>query len=125
MPTYAYRCDACGLARDEWLKISEAAAERTCPSCGQPSYRKQVTAPAFQLKGSGWYVTDFRDNGKKPAAESAAKSDATKPDAGKAETAKPDSGAAAATDAGTSASSSTPSSSNSATGNSAPAPTGT
>ncbi|WP_034410139.1 FmdB family zinc ribbon protein [Derxia gummosa] len=60
MPTYAYRCEACGHAADEWLKMSEATAERTCPSCGAASYRKQVSAPAFQLKGSGWYVTDFR-----------------------------------------------------------------
>ncbi len=60
MPTYAYRCEHCGHASDEWLKISEATAERTCPNCGHASYRKQVTAPAFQLKGSGWYVTDFR-----------------------------------------------------------------
>ncbi|HEU4622777.1 MAG TPA: zinc ribbon domain-containing protein [Burkholderiaceae bacterium] len=69
MPTYAYRCDSCGLAKDEWLKVSEAHAERACPSCGKSTYRKQVTAPAFQLKGSGWYVTDFRNGSSKPAAK--------------------------------------------------------
>ncbi|WP_085317989.1 FmdB family zinc ribbon protein [Derxia lacustris] len=74
MPTYAYRCEACGHAADEWLKMSEATAERSCPACGAASYRKQVTAPAFQLKGSGWYVTDFRGEKKttEPASDKAA-----------------------------------------------------
>ncbi|CAN5284223.1 hypothetical protein BH09PSE6_BH09PSE6_14680 [soil metagenome] len=72
MPTYAYRCQSCGHAADEWLKMSEATAERVCPNCGKASYAKQVTAPAFQLKGSGWYVTDFREGqGKKPDAKPA------------------------------------------------------
>lgn len=54
-------------------KVSDAALT-TCPECGAESFRKELTAPAFQLKGSGWYVTDFRDNGKskdKPAGDSA------------------------------------------------------
>jgi putative FmdB family regulatory protein len=63
MPTYAYACDTCGFAKDEWLKVSEALPELVCPSCGKPTYRKQLTAPAFQLKGGGWYVTDFRNGG--------------------------------------------------------------
>jgi len=64
MPTYAYKCESCGHAQDEWLKMSEAHAERVCPSCGQSTYRKQLTAAAFHLKGSGWYASDFRN---KPA----------------------------------------------------------
>jgi putative FmdB family regulatory protein len=68
MPTYAYRCTSCGHASDEWLKMSEATAERICPNCGKSTYAKQVTAAAFQLKGGGWYVTDFRE-GNKPAAK--------------------------------------------------------
>ena len=67
MPTYAYACETCGFAKDEWLKVSEALPELACPSCGKPTYRKQLTAPAFQLKGGGWYVTDFRNGGGAPA----------------------------------------------------------
>jgi|SRR5690606_21617275 putative FmdB family regulatory protein len=73
MPIYAYRCDSCGARKDVLQKVSDAALT-TCPECGAESFRKELTAPAFQLKGSGWYVTDFRDNGKskdKPAGDSA------------------------------------------------------
>ena len=59
MPIYAYRCDACGFARDVLQKISDAPLT-VCESCKQPSFRKQLTAAGFQLKGTGWYVTDFR-----------------------------------------------------------------
>ncbi|MFD2365508.1 FmdB family zinc ribbon protein [Pseudoduganella sp. GCM10020061] len=59
MPIYAYRCDACGFARDVLQKISDAPLT-VCESCQQPSFRKQLTAAGFQLKGTGWYVTDFR-----------------------------------------------------------------
>jgi putative FmdB family regulatory protein len=59
MPIYAYRCEACGHAKDVLQKISDPVLT-TCPSCGAESFRKQVTAAGFQLKGSGWYVTDFR-----------------------------------------------------------------
>lgn len=62
MPIYAYRCDACGHAHDALQKMSDAPL-RDCPACGQSALAKQVTAAGFQLKGSGWYVTDFR-NGK-------------------------------------------------------------
>jgi putative FmdB family regulatory protein len=89
MPTYAYKCEACSHAADEWLKMSEASAERICPACGKTEYRKQVTAPAFQLKGGGWYVTDFRDTGKaKTAIDDPAKPVAT-PTADKPSEAKP------------------------------------
>ena len=59
MPIYAYRCSACGHAKDVLQKLSDAPLT-TCPSCGADAFGKQVTAAGFQLKGSGWYVTDFR-----------------------------------------------------------------
>jgi len=60
MPIYAYRCDACGQGRDVLQKMSDAPLT-DCPSCGAAgTYKKQLTAAGFQLKGSGWYVTDFR-----------------------------------------------------------------
>lgn len=75
MPIYAYKCSACGFANDVLQKISDAPLS-VCPECGQETFTKQVTAAGFQLKGSGWYVTDFRGgsqggnaSGGKPAAE--------------------------------------------------------
>ena len=59
MPIYAYKCESCGHAKDVLQKISDAPLT-VCPQCGQPTFKKQVTAAGFQLKGSGWYVTDFR-----------------------------------------------------------------
>lgn len=67
MPIYAYKCATCGHALDVLQKLSDAPLA-VCPACGAASFSKQVTAAGFQLKGSGWYVTDFRDNGKKSAA---------------------------------------------------------
>lgn len=64
MPIYAYKCSACGFAKDVLQKISDAPLT-VCPHCGAESFSKQLTAAGFQLKGSGWYVTDFRDNGAK------------------------------------------------------------
>jgi len=80
MPIYAYKCSACGFAKDALQKMSDAPLT-VCPACGASAFEKQVTAAGFQLKGSGWYVTDFRDGGGKtaakpvdtPAAEGAAK----------------------------------------------------
>ena len=75
MPIYAYRCTACGHAQDVLRKISDPPLS-VCPACGAPTFVKQVTAAGFQLKGSGWYVTDFRDGkkaGKPTEGESAAK----------------------------------------------------
>ena len=66
MPIYAYRCGACGHAKDVLQKLSDPVLT-TCPACGAEAFSKQVTAAGFQLKGSGWYVTDFRE-GSKPAA---------------------------------------------------------
>jgi putative FmdB family regulatory protein len=59
MPIYAYRCSACGHAQDHLQKMSDDPLH-ACPACGGETYVKQVTAAGFQLKGSGWYVTDFR-----------------------------------------------------------------
>ena len=63
MPIYAYKCSSCGHAKDVLQKVSDAPLT-TCPACGQESFNKQLTAAGFQLKGSGWYVTDFRGDGK-------------------------------------------------------------
>jgi putative FmdB family regulatory protein len=76
MPIYAYRCAACGHAKDVLQKISDAVLS-TCPACGAASFEKQLTAAGFQLKGSGWYVTDFKSNGAGAAAAKPA--DATAP----------------------------------------------
>jgi putative FmdB family regulatory protein len=115
MPIYAYRCEACGHAKDVLQKFSDPLLT-TCPSCGAEAFKKQVTAAGFQLKGSGWYVTDFRGDSKagKPAGDGtavlppkdgvdAAKGDAGKADTSKADTGKSDAGKsdAAKSDAGT------------------------
>jgi putative FmdB family regulatory protein len=72
MPIYAYKCSACGFAKDVLQKMSDAPLS-DCPSCGASAFSKQLTAAGFQLKGSGWYVTDFRDGGKKTGEGSSAK----------------------------------------------------
>jgi len=79
MPIYAYRCEACGFAKDVLQKISDPQLT-VCPECGKESFKKQLTAAGFQLKGSGWYVTDFR-GGTPPATGTAsgAKSDTPAP----------------------------------------------
>jgi putative FmdB family regulatory protein len=80
MPIYAYRCATCGHAKDVLQKMSDPLLT-VCPSCGASTFVKQVTAAGFQLKGSGWYVTDFR-GGDAPAkpVEGGAKTDAPKTD---------------------------------------------
>jgi putative FmdB family regulatory protein len=59
MPIYAYRCASCGHAKDVLQKMSDPVLI-TCPACGTDAFKKQVTAAGFQLKGSGWYFTDFK-----------------------------------------------------------------
>ena len=59
MPIYAYQCGTCGHAKDVLQKMSDAPLT-DCPACGAQTFTKQLTAAGFQLKGSGWYVTDFR-----------------------------------------------------------------
>jgi putative FmdB family regulatory protein len=65
MPIYAYRCDECGFSKDVLQKISDPVLT-TCLSCGKDAFKKQVTAAGFQLKGTGWYVTDFRGGSAPP-----------------------------------------------------------
>jgi len=67
MPIYAYRCSACGHSKDVLQKMSDPVLH-TCPACGAEAFTKQVTAAGFQLKGSGWYATDFKGSGAAPAA---------------------------------------------------------
>lgn len=64
MPIYAYRCDACGFEKDHLQKLGDPALT-ACPECQRESYRKQLTAAGFLLKGNGWYATDFKENKKK------------------------------------------------------------
>ena len=83
MPIYAYKCDSCGFAKDVLQKISDAPLTQ-CPSCGAATFTKQVTAAGFQLKGSGWYATDFKGGGAATPPPSEGKSsdgDGAKPDA--------------------------------------------
>jgi len=68
MPIYAYRCTECGFAKDVLQKLSDPVLT-VCLSCGKPGFKKQLTAAGFQLKGTGWYATDFR-GGTPPAAAS-------------------------------------------------------
>jgi len=70
MPIYAYRCAECGHAKDVLQKLSDAPLS-TCPHCGAEAFQKQVTAAGFQLKGSGWYATDFKGGGSAAAATGA------------------------------------------------------
>ena len=69
MPIYAYACAACGHTKDHLQKLADAPIG-ICPACGSDQYSKQLSAPQFQLKGGGWYVTDFRDNGNKDGKKS-------------------------------------------------------
>jgi putative FmdB family regulatory protein len=73
MPIYAYRCESCGFGKDVLQKMSDPQLTQ-CPECAKDTFRKQVTAAGFQLKGSGWYVTDFR--GGNSGANAPAKPDA-------------------------------------------------
>ena len=101
MPIYAYRCSSCGHAKDVLQKMSDPVLT-TCPACGAESFAKQVTAAGFQLKGSGWYVTDFRGGSGAPtgatggatAAAAAAAAPAAAADSG-ASTSSADSGSSA------------------------------
>ena len=71
MPIYQYLCSACGELTEVLQKFSDEPL-KICPECGKAELRKQLTAPAFKLKGSGWYVTDFRDSGKEKGGDKSA-----------------------------------------------------
>ncbi len=66
MPIYEYRCAACGHQDEHLQKVSDAPLTK-CPACGKPKYQKQLSAAGFQLKGTGWYATDFKGSSKKAA----------------------------------------------------------
>ncbi len=74
MPIYAYKCGACGHAKDVLQKMSDAPLT-DCPACGAAAFSKQLTAPGFQLKGTGWYATDFKGGTSSAAAAPAAACD--------------------------------------------------
>lgn len=98
MPIYEYRCAACGHQEDHLQKVSEAPLTK-CPACGRKKYQKQLTAAGFQLKGSGWYATDFK-GGKKEAKEAKSEAKAETKTEAKAEAkteAKPEKKAPAST----------------------------
>ncbi|NCT83643.1 MAG: zinc ribbon domain-containing protein [Comamonadaceae bacterium] len=95
MPIYAYRCSACGHAKDVLQKLSDAPLT-ACPACGAESFSKQVTAAGFQLKGSGWYATDFKGGAAAgAAAPAAAGADAPKAEASAAPASTPCGGSCA------------------------------
>ncbi|MBC3872432.1 FmdB family zinc ribbon protein [Undibacterium flavidum] len=119
MPIYAYRCEGCGFAKDVLQKMSEDPLT-VCPECQQPSFKKQVTAAGFQLKGSGWYVTDFRGgNAGGAGANTGAATGVTANNEGKSGSATAteakDSSAGAGVSSGTGTSSDSSSSTNSST----------
>lgn len=105
MPIYAYRCEACGFAKDALQKISDPVLTE-CPQCGKSTFKKQLTAAGFQLKGTGWYVTDFRGGQGGTAAPAVATTSgdapAAKSDAASTSTAAPAATAPAATPAASS-----------------------
>jgi len=68
MPIYEYRCQSCGHQQEFLQKVSDAPLT-TCPQCKKPSLSKLLSAAGFQLKGSGWYATDFKGGGSKPSAK--------------------------------------------------------
>ncbi|MFV0663278.1 FmdB family zinc ribbon protein [Denitromonas sp.] len=81
MPIYAYRCADCGAEKEHLQKMSDAPLT-VCPACGSNNYSKQLTAAGFQLKGSGWYATDFKGGSTQAPAKAASTSAAGASDAG-------------------------------------------
>lgn len=82
MPIYEYQCDSCGANFDALQKLSDAPLNE-CRQCGAANVRKLLSAPAFRLKGGGWYETDFKSKNQRNIAKSdSAKSDAAKSDSG-------------------------------------------
>ena len=87
MPIYEYRCSSCGFQKEYLQKVSDPVLS-VCPECGKSTFSKMLSAAGFQLKGSGWYATDFKNSGAKPAAKTEAKAE----DKGAAKTESKDSG---------------------------------
>jgi len=80
MPIYEYRCAVCGHQDEHLQKVSDAPLT-VCPACGKHKYQKQLSAAGFQLKGTGWYATDFKGGAKKSADKKADAKTESKPDA--------------------------------------------
>nr|WP_315229511.1 FmdB family zinc ribbon protein [uncultured Limnohabitans sp.] len=78
MPIYAYKCGSCGHAKDVLQKMADDPLT-DCPACGKPTFSKQLTAAGFQLKGSGWYATDFKGSSGGTSAPAAVPADASAP----------------------------------------------
>jgi putative FmdB family regulatory protein len=104
MPIYEYRCDSCGFQKEYLLRMSDAPLT-VCPQCNKPTFSKMVTAAGFQLKGGGWYVTDFKSGGSNTSGagkksddkqkDATSQSDSAQADKPKAETASSTTPAAA------------------------------
>lgn len=69
MPIYDYQCSACQHRDEVMRKVSASSSIEACPSCGEEAFSKQLSAPSFQLNGTGWYATDFKNSGSKPVAK--------------------------------------------------------
>ena len=74
MPIYEYRCSSCGFQKEYLQKVSDPVLS-VCPECGKSTFSKMLSAAGFKLKGSGWYATDFKNSGAKPAAKTEAKAE--------------------------------------------------
>ena len=94
MPIYEYRCQACGH-QEEFLQRASEPPLTECPVCRKPSLQKLLSAAGFQLKGSGWYATDFKNKSSKPAEKKAEDKSEAKPEKKSDSEAKPKSEAAA------------------------------
>jgi putative FmdB family regulatory protein len=90
MPIYEYRCADCGH-QDEYLQKVSEPPNSVCPACGKPTFQKLLSAVGFHLKGSGWYATDFKHSGEKPADKKVEKKPEAKTESVKTEPAKTDS----------------------------------
>jgi putative FmdB family regulatory protein len=79
MPIYEYRCQACGH-QEEFLQRASEPPLTECPVCRKPTFQKLLSAAGFQLKGSGWYATDFKNQSSKPADKKGDDKTGAKPD---------------------------------------------
>jgi putative FmdB family regulatory protein len=80
VPIYEYRCSSCGFQKEYLQKVSDPLLS-VCPECSKETFGKMLTAAGFHLKGGGWYATDFKNSGAKPAPKTAGQNGA----AGKSE----------------------------------------
>lgn len=87
MPIYEYRCSSCGF-QNEYLQKVDAEPLTSCPECGKGTFNKLLSAAGFQLKGSGWYATDFKNSGKSTSSAGKAKEE-SKSENSKSEESKP------------------------------------